>query len=249
MASIKRKDILDCVKFMEKENIFDKINEIYSSVPSGKCSGCGSCCKESVGISLVEFINIFNFFENNQDIKIKAFDKIIDYYFYEYVKKLSCPFKNEDNSCMIYEVRPLNCRIYGHWIKDDYNRNLENIIKRNNEYKNLIKEKYDFFISDDVVNFRIDYCEKFVPNNDYLTKSERLDFSDKIICLDSKLFANEIIDIDFKDRGIVEYFIEYLLDENLAYDIKIKVSKNKDVRDKAVKRLKKILFTKFNIKS
>ena len=32
--------------------------------------------------------------------------------------------------------------------------------------------------------------------------------------LDSNMYSKGIIDIDFKDRGIVEYFIEYLLNEN-----------------------------------
>lgn len=244
MASIKKEDIFNCIKYLKENNIFYEINYIYSTVPSGKCTECGNCCMESVGISLVEFINIFNFLENNKDLKIKTIDKIIDYYFYEYTKKLPCPFKSDDNMCLIYEVRPLNCRIYGHWEKIDYNNNLNNVIKKNIEYKNIIKKKYDFDITDDIINFKIEYCDKFIPENGYLTKSERLHFSDKLICLDSKIISSGIIDIDFRDRGIVEYFIEYLLDENICYSIKIKLSKDEVMRDRVIRRLKKILSLK-----
>ena len=45
--------------------------------------------------------------------------------------------------------------------------------------------------------------------------------------LDSNIYSKGIIDIDFKDRGIVEYFIESLLKEDTAYNIKVRVSKDK----------------------
>ena len=59
--------------------------------------------------------------------------------------------------------------------------------------------------------------------------------------LDSNIYSKGIIDIDFKDRGIVEYFIESLLNEDTAYNIKVRVSKDKNVRNRAINRLKKIL--------
>ena len=77
-----------------------------------------------------------------------------------------------------------------------------------------MKSKYGFDISDEVVNYKIKYCEDFKPKKDYLDKSTRLSFSDELMTLDSRFFANEIIDIEFKDRGIVEYFIESLLYQN-----------------------------------
>ena len=168
-------------------------------------------------------------------------DKIIDYYFLEYIDKKPCPFKDKDNRCMIYEVRPLNCRLFGHWKKEDYNKNLSNITQRNREYRDLIKSKYGFDISDKVVNYKIEYCESFIPQERYLEKSERLEFADNLMILDSNIYSKGIIDIDFKDRGIVEYFIESLLNEDTAYNIKVRVSKDKNVRNRAINRLKKIL--------
>jgi hypothetical protein len=52
---------------------------------------------------------------------------------------------------------------------------------------------------------------------------------------------HEIIDIDFRDRGIVEYFIELLLNQEVAYNIKIRVSKDERIRKRTINRLKKIL--------
>ncbi|WP_195940497.1 YkgJ family cysteine cluster protein [Romboutsia sp. 1001713B170131_170501_G6] len=241
MASINRNDILNCINYCKENKLFDKLNDTYKSLPSGDCTGCGNCCMESVGINLIEFINIYNYLLDKDELRKTSLSKIIDYYFLEFTKKSACPFKDENNRCLIYEVRPLNCRIFGHWKKEDYNKNLSNITTRNREYSELMKSKYGFDISEEVVNYKIKYCEDFKPQNGYLNKSTRLSFADELMILDSKLYSKGIIDIDFKDRGIVEYFIEALLKDDTAYNIKIRLSKDEDVREIALKRLKKIL--------
>ena len=241
MASINNIDILKSIDYAKNNQLFEKLNNIYDTLPKGKCAGCGNCCMESVGINLVEFLNIFNYLQEKNELRKKSLDKIIDYYFLEFMEKKSCPFKDENNRCEIYDVRPLNCRLFGHWKKYDYNNNLNNVTNRNIEYKEFMKNEYGFDISDEVVNFKIKYCEDFKPENDYLDKSTRLSFSDNIMSLDSRFFANEIIDIDFRDRGIVEYFIELLLNQEVAYNIKIRVSKDEKIRKRTINRLKKIL--------
>ncbi|MDX5715931.1 YkgJ family cysteine cluster protein, partial [Clostridioides difficile] len=49
------------------------------------------------------------------------------------------------------------------------------------------------------------------------------------------------IDIDFRDRGIVEYFIESLLYRNLAYNVKIRISKEYKIRKRTIDRIKRIV--------
>ena len=241
MASIKKEQILESIEFCEKNGYFEKLNDIYSTLPKGDCAGCGNCCMESVGINLIEFLNIYRYLAEKQELRECSIERIVDYYFMELMKKNSCPFRDENNRCLIYEVRPLNCRLFGHWKKEDYNKNLSNVTQRNREYRDLIKSKYGFDISDKVVNYKIEYCETFIPQERYLEKSERLEFADNLMILDSNIYSKGIIDIDFKDRGIVEYFIESLLKEDTAYNIKVRVSKDKNVRNRAINRLKKIL--------
>lgn len=241
MTSIKKIDILNCIDYSNENELFYKLNKVYKSLPNGDCSGCGNCCMESVGINLIEFINIFEYLKGNNELRKKCLSKVLDYYFLEYVKKSPCPFKDENNRCLIYEVRPLNCRLFGHWKKEDYNKNLLNVTNRNIEYKNLIKSKYGFDISNEVVNYKINYCDSFKPENNYLDKPTRLSFSDELMTIDSRLFSKGIIDIEFKDRGIVEYFIESLLHEDTAYNIKIKLSQEESIRIRTINRLKKIL--------
>lgn len=241
MTSIKNKDILNCIDYSIKNKLFDELNDVYKSLPTGNCSGCGNCCMESVGINLIEFLNIFCYLEDRVDLKESCTSKILDYYFEEYTRKNSCPFKDNKNKCLIYEVRPLNCRLFGHWKREDYNKNLANVTKKNNEYKVLMKKQYGFEINDKVVNYRIDYCDSFIPNKAYLNKSERLSFSDKLMILDSKIYSNGLIDIDFRDRGIVEYFMESLLYRDLSYNVKIRISKESKIRRRTIDRIKRII--------
>ena len=197
---------------------------------------------ESVGTNLIEFINIYNYLENKPELKKMCLDKIIDYYFLEYIDKKPCPFKDKDNRCMIYEVRPLNCRLFGHWKKEDYNANLSRVIEQNMNYKKDMKNLYGVDISDEVLNFSIKYCETFKPEKNYLSKKERLNFEDEIMNLDARILGSELIDIPYKDRGIVEYFIESMLYSDFAYKVKIRITKEKNMN--VINKIKRILLTK-----
>ncbi len=241
MASINNTDILKSIDYAKKNQLFEKLNNIYETLPKGQCTGCGSCCMESVGINLIEFLNIYNYLQDKDELRKKSLDRIMDYYFMEFIEKKSCPFKDENNRCEIYEVRPLNCRLFGHWKKEDYNKNLKDITEKNQQYKNIMKVKYGFDISDEVVNYKIKYCEDFIPEDRYLSKSERLNFADNVMVLDSRLFSKGIIDIEFRDRGIVEYFIDSLLNQNMSYNIKVRISKEKNISKRTIGRLKRML--------
>lgn len=240
MPSIKKETILKSIKYCEQNNIFSELNKVYDSVPKGNCKGCGNCCMESVGINLVEFLNIYNYLQKSNKLKSNSMNNIFDYYFLEYVEKLPCPFKDENNRCSIYEVRPLNCRIYGHWIKEDYNSNLNKVKKQNVEFAKYMRKTYDLNISDNVINYKISYCEDFKPYEGYMSKDNRLNLSDKIVTLDSKLYSKGIININFKDRGIVEYFIESIFNERISSNIKIKITKDNNIRNKTLNKLKKL---------
>lgn len=241
MASINNTEIIKSINYAEKNQLFEKLNNIYDTLPKGKCTGCGNCCMESVGINLIEFLNIYNYLQDKDELRKKSIGRIMDYYFMEFIEKKSCPFKDENNMCLIYEVRPLNCRLFGHWKKEDYNKNLKDITEKNQQYKNIMKGKYGFDISDEVVNYKIKYCEDFIPDNEYLSKSERLGFADDLMVLDSRLFSKGVIDIEFRDRGIVEYFIDSLLHQNISYNIKVRISKEPKIAKRTIGRLKRML--------
>lgn len=239
MPSIKKDDINLGIDYCLKNDLFKELNDLYNSIPNGDCIGCGKCCMESVGANLVEFLNIYNYLNENNYIYNIVMEKILDYYFLEYKEKRSCPFKDSSNRCLIYDVRPLNCRIYGHWTKTDYNKNYDRIKKDNIEFAKYMSDEHNIKIEDDILNYKIEYCKKFKPSIDYMNKEERMNYYDKGIVIDSKLYSKGIMDIEFRDRGIVEYFIESIFFNSVASNIRMNITKNNSY--KVLKRVKTLV--------
>ncbi len=94
--------------------MFGRIEDLPSTVTNftenGKCTECGQCCSSLLPIAASE---------------IKAIRKYIrKHYIKPFVHKgpvaspmidLTCPFLNDskpNHKCMVYEVRPLICRIF-----------------------------------------------------------------------------------------------------------------------------------------
>ena len=110
------------------------------------------------------------------------------------------------------------------------------------DYKDSMNKIYGVDISDEVLNFSIKYCDVFKPEKDYLSKKDRLNFEDEIMNLDARILGNELINIPYKDRGIVEYFIESMLYSEFAYKIKIRITKEENIN--VINKIKRILLAK-----
>ncbi|WXR61308.1 YkgJ family cysteine cluster protein [Peptostreptococcaceae bacterium AGR-M142] len=222
------------LKKEELDYIRKNLNKIYEKTPSGVCSGCANCCSESVEASFAELYNIIDYIKEKQMTR-EIINKILDYYVYEYDYKHKCPFLAEDKKCLIYPVRPLNCRIYGFWTSKDYEANYNRIKESNINIFEDIKLKYNYTVNKDVFNYKIDYCDEFKPMDRYLNKNERLKYFDDLIAIDFYLYEKEYID-EFLKLGIVEHFINYLFKTNKVYELKFK---DKNSKIKIIKRLKK----------
>ena len=92
---------------MELDEIKERLNDIYTRIPSFDCKRCGYCCGP-VNWLLPEDLIIREWMKNNN---------------MEYVKwgtqdfignDFRCPYYDWENKlCKIYEVRPLICRLQG----------------------------------------------------------------------------------------------------------------------------------------
>ncbi|MGL5256430.1 MAG: YkgJ family cysteine cluster protein [Proteocatella sp.] len=206
-------------KKMVKDYI-DSLNKIYEKVSPGDCSGCGNCCSESVGASFVEAEVIFEALKNMDKVKREVIlEKLMNYYFDIYDIRQKCPFLGEDKLCAIYEVRPLNCRLYGHWKKDEYNANLERLSFQNADISRVILEEYGYKVSDEYLGFAIEYCSKF--KGEIFPLSLRNELYDELIVLDSKYFVKNKIIVAYEDKGIVEHIIDKLFSKQRIYTLKM----------------------------
>ena len=63
-----------------------------------------------------------------------------------------------------------------------------------------------------------------------------------VMNLDARILSSGLIDIFYKDRGIVEYFIESMMDSDFADKVKIRITRENNT--KIINRIKKILICK-----
>ena len=105
------------------------LNRAYKKIPPLKCErGCAHCCHTGVAVTQVEWEGILNnVMEHEIDLNkvIKRSQRTVNRVrealrsdknlepidWYRLVINQPCPFLDEDHACMIYEDRPLDCRL------------------------------------------------------------------------------------------------------------------------------------------
>ncbi len=212
------------IEIAKQNGFIKKLNHEYKKIDDGKCSGCTNCCSESVHTYYIEFLNIYYHFINNKEKYNRLTEKIKKYYIEEYYRINKCPMLSEEGKCEIYEVRPLVCRLFGHYSKQEHEANYRKINETNKSIQEFIKNEYKFVIPDEIVNRKIDYCNAFYTTN-RIERSDRLSIQDHLLNIDSKYFAMEMINEDFIHFGLVDWFITLTCGEDI-YEEKIKSALN-----------------------
>jgi len=103
------------------DNALNEVHKIYKDALLCK-KGCSDCCNAFFDVSFVEGIFILSFFQNldetTKNLIISNSHKSI----YELEKqknihpdkkRIKCPLLSENEDCLLYEARPVNCRVYG----------------------------------------------------------------------------------------------------------------------------------------
>lgn len=109
---------------MEKEDYLMKLAEFYDSLekyfpPENKCNHCGLCCHDPcrnvvhrLEYELIDAYTSENYGENPVDFEVlndESMDKR------DLFGAWRCPYYNDEYRCLIYEVRPFACRVFGHF--------------------------------------------------------------------------------------------------------------------------------------
>lgn len=216
------KNIEQSLNNADKNRFFDKLHKIYNLIPYGNCTGCASCCMESVNTFYIEFLNIYKYLNNNTVLKNKLLPKILRYYFLELVKKMPCPFLTDEKTCTIYEVRPLACRLFGYWDKEEYENNYKKVLKENRSNYKYFKKVYNIILPDETINHKIKYCEKFISNKK-ISKSERQSMIDSIFSIESNFFMKGLISEEFLNTGLVSWFVYTIYDKEESGELRLKI--------------------------
>ncbi len=190
-----------------------KLTALYNAVPSGKCSGCTTCCSESVNISFLEFSNIIEnglplLSELERDALVK---RVLSYYLLEWVKPQKCPFLNADKRCVIYGTRPLPCRLFGTPTRAAYEANYKKIKRQNITVALQIQTETGCKLPRRIVRRKIDFCESFIPDEMLGTQDIEALYS-RLVNLDGDLYFAGIIDDSMMNGDLVGLMIDWLIE-------------------------------------
>lgn len=135
------------LKNAQKESLKDKLQDIYHSyvnLETTMTCTC-TCCKVAMPqINYSEFVQIASdaWQDFPKEEKVKLICKSVEYFFRHEFEKWGkdifikpCMFLDKDtNLCKIYNNRPLACRLYGLWPKEEYDKRVDKFEKAYSEY-------------------------------------------------------------------------------------------------------------------
>lgn len=213
---------------------FEQLNSVYQEVPSGTCKGCANCCTESVNVTNVEFANVIlnglmQLSEPNYNAAVK---RIFRFYLSDLRSTNYCPFLGDDKRCLIYEARPLPCRLFGTPDRVSYDANIKQIRIQNLKYAKALAENEGIKLDLNRVNRTIPFCESYQPDTT-LDSEEIQMLYDRLVNLDGKAYFEGASSAFAINGDLVGWTIDYLLsnlglegiDREWIYDIKIKLAK------------------------
>jgi len=224
MEDIVNTTIIDkSFNIIEENDYIDGLNQIYSRVPSGECNGCGTCCGESVRTHFVEFLNIYKYLVDENKLTKELKSKIMTFYFTELTEVRPCPFREEEG-CLIYPVRPLVCRLFGHLSETEHNGGIDAIHAENEDAAEYMEDEYGLKIPNEVIFKTIPYCKSFKPEYT-IEQEERIELSTSLLMMDSEFFKEGLLDDYHMHYGLVQWFVDLWLDEEEVDDLRIQIAK------------------------
>jgi len=140
-------DKKEFLKNVQKASLKDKLQSIYHddvSLETTMTCTC-TCCKVAMPqINYSEFVQIATevWQEFSQEEKVQIICKSVEYFFRNEYEKWGkdifikpCMFLDQEtNLCKIYESRPLACRLFGLWPKEEYEKRVDKFEKAYKEY-------------------------------------------------------------------------------------------------------------------
>lgn len=199
-----------------RENLVDEaLKALYSEIPSGQCSSCGACCYDNVPLSAGEFLAIVDGLERSGTLS-ETLERVAKWYVYQFNRVQPCVFLDDKMRCQIYDYRPLVCRLFGHQTPEEQARRVDIVLSQNKDLAKAVKEAYDINIHETVVNHVIRQCD-FIPDKPFDKALQDKSF-DAVQQVDLQFYQEGLIDLDYINLSLIEWFVLAYLDEDALLD-------------------------------
>jgi Fe-S-cluster containining protein len=233
------------------DDYLKNVYENYANL-STICNHSCECCKISMpSINYSEFVNIVTaIWDSSSDIeKLELIFTSIEYFFrYDYNKWgmdaliKPCMLLNSDGFCRYYEKRPLNCRLYGLWPKEDYESRVDKFAKA---YEPLGLKREDLPLNTQCPNVK--RIDSSVPITTELIK----ELFSKLDEIDKKIGNYSELQISQKEN--YRTFADWLLLKVLGEDFLVKMSQFAMAADKAtmedqMKAIREVFTNEFTVR-
>lgn len=210
------------VELFSTSDMKSSLESVYSGVPGGSCSNSTHCCSESVNTFYAEFLNMVQYLKSVNLLE-KYSKRALNYYLKELVEPMKCPMLQDSGLCVMYEARPLPCRIFGHLSREDYEENYEAVLEENLEAAADLKRELNIIVPESVSCHKVEYCTNFCSDSG-MTLDERDDLVDELFMIDSRFLSQDLLDPENFSLSLVQWFAYALLGRERAGELRIKVS-------------------------
>lgn len=214
----------DALEAFEVGKGIEALNQLYATIPSGRCDSCGACCYDNVPLSVGEFLALVSYLKSEGRLE-RAVEKVARWYVYQFETVQPCVFLGDDKRCEVYAVRPLVCRLFGHQTADEQARRVKIVLEQNQKLAAAVKDAYGIVIKPEVVKHAIQQCG-FVPD-EVFEKSSQDSLFDAVQQLDLPYYQQGLVDLEYINLSLVEWFVLAFLDEDELLDQTIAANRAK----------------------
>lgn len=100
----------------KNEKLFAKLLKLYAPIPEVECGDCGHvCCRESPDFYLLEYLHAWRHIRHElaePQLEARVLARALRWAFLSFIAPdVFCPFL-DNGRCVIYPVRPFNCRVW-----------------------------------------------------------------------------------------------------------------------------------------
>lgn len=146
-----------------REKVRRRLDKIYAQIPQTTCQRQAACCFACAHVYEVEFINILAFLKQLPELTRRKITK--NTFAYELLNLVTldykCPFL-ENKECLIYQVRPAQCRLYGLYPDEEYKNFQKQSLEANERVAIYYARSHRILLPKEVMTYDIEQCQNNV---------------------------------------------------------------------------------------